>query len=309
MVVLQQMVIFFILIGVGFVARKAGVLAPDYLPRLSALIVNVAGPCLILSGTIDTGERLALSQVGTAFAVFGILLASMVAIAWVLPVLLRYPTDKRPIVNFAFWMTNIGYLGIPFAESVYGATAQIYVVLFLIPSNLLLYTYAIWLMQTNRRASQKRSSTNLRGMINPGVVATLLTMVLYFGGIELPHVVAEPIDMLGSTTAPLAMMLVGAQLVDERLGNMLRDTRLLAFTVLKMVAIPVVLMLIIRLFVTDVNLLAACLTIVAMPSGVMVSAFSLLYDPDNAPAATRIVMFTTFVAVITVPLVALAAGL
>ena len=57
---------------------------------------------------------------------------------------------------------------------------------------------------------------------------------------------------------------------------------------------------------------AACATfsiVVAMPSGVLVSAFALLYDSEAAPRATQIVAFTTFVAVITIPLVALAVGL
>ncbi|MBO4364909.1 MAG: AEC family transporter [Eggerthellaceae bacterium] len=310
MVVLQQMVIFFILMGVGFAARKTGILAADFLPKLSALIANVAGPCLIMSGAIDAGERLTIGQAGFAFAVFIALTAAMVVIGRALPVLLRYPTAQRPAMNFAFWMTNIGYLGMPFAVSVYGSSAQIYVVLYLIVNNLLLYTYGIWLMQTNDRATAGTSTqSNLRGLLNPGVAAVAITVVLYFGGIELPYVIGAPIKMLGSTTAPLAMMLVGAQLMEQNLGQMLRDVRLAAFTLLKMLALPIVLLLAVRPFVADPNLFAACLAIVAMPSGVLVSAFSLLYDPKNAPVATRTVAFTTFVAVVTVPLVALAVGL
>ena len=310
MVVLQQMVIFFILMGVGFAARKAGILTKEFLPKLSSLIANVAGPCLILSGSIGVEDRLSLGQAGFAFVVFGVLIVAMMAIGWLLPALLRFPRYERPAVNFAFWMTNIGYLGMPFAASVYGHDAQIYVVLYLIPNNLLLYTYAIWLMQTNARAEHGvHTGFNLRGLLNTGVAATIATTVLYFGGIELPHVIAAPIQMLGASTAPLAMMLVGAQLVDEKIVNMLRDVRLMAFTVLKMLVLPALLLLVLRPFVTDMNLLAACLAIVAMPSGVLVSAFSLLYDGEAAPRATQIVAFTTFVAVITIPLVALAVGL
>lgn len=310
MVVLQQMVIFFILMGVGFAARKTGILAADFLPKLSALIANVAGPCLIMSGAIGAGERLTIGQAGYAFAVFIVLTAGMVAIGRVLPAILRYPIAQRPSMNFGFWMTNIGYLGMPFAASVYGSRAQIYVVLYLIVNNLLLYTYGIWLMQTNdRSASGAHAKSNLRGLLNPGVAAVAITVVLYFGGIDLPYVIGTPIQMLGATTAPLAMMLVGAQLMEQNLGQMLRDVRLAAFTVLKMVVLPIALLLVVRPFVADPNLMAACLAIVAMPSGVLVSAFSLLYDPQNAPVATRTVALTTFVAVLTVPLVALAVGL
>ncbi len=310
MVVLQQMVIFFILMGVGFAARKAGILTPEVLPKLSALIANVAGPCLILSGSIGVEERLSPADAGFAFVIFAVMLLAMMAVGWLLPMLLRFPQQERPAVNFAIWMTNIGYLGMPFAFSVYGHGAQIYVVLYLIPNNLLLYTYAIWLMQTNdRKTNGSQTKFNIRGLLNTGVAATIATTVLYFGGIELPHVIAGPIEMLGSTTAPLAMMLVGAQLVDENLGRMLRDGRLISFTVLKMLVLPIVLLLMIRPFVADFNLLAACLAIVGMPSGVLVSAFSLLYDKAGAPRATQMVAFTTFVAVVTIPAVALVVGL
>ena len=149
---------------------------------------------------------------------------------------------------------------------------------------------------------------NLRQLINPGNVATILTIIIYFGGIPVTDVLAEPIRLLGHATAPLAMMLVGAQLAGVDLRTFV-DGRLGIFVLVKMIVFPILILLACKPFVSDPLLMGACLTVVAMPTGVLVGAFAQLYNPPLAPEASKLVGATTLVAVLTIPLVSFVCGL
>lgn len=50
MATLEQLIIFFLLIGVGVIARKVGVITPGNTPQLTSLVFNFAMPAIILSG-------------------------------------------------------------------------------------------------------------------------------------------------------------------------------------------------------------------------------------------------------------------
>ena len=118
-----------------------------------------------------------------------------------------------------------------------------------------------------------------------------------------------PLERLGNVTVPLAMMVAGAQLADVSFRDMLLDWRLLVFCAIKMLAMPMAVLLVLRPFVADVDLFACSMAVLSMPTGVLVSSLSLLYQPNAARQATSIVALTTVMSAITVPLVCLAVGL
>ena len=51
-------------------------------------------------------------------------------------------------------------------------------------------------------------------LLNTGMGACVLSIIIYFSGIRLPYVLNTTIQMVGGLTAPLAMMLIGASLPD-----------------------------------------------------------------------------------------------
>ena len=305
MVVFQQMCVFFILMAVGFAARKTGLFGARMLPQLSTIIVKVCGPALIVTGAIDATERMSSSEVTAAFTILLAITAVMTAVALIVPRVLRYPEEMRGIVNFAFWMTNTGYIGIPFVASLWGSRAIIYMTFYLIINNAMLYTYGVALAS---KGAEGKARFNPRRLINPGNVATIVTIVVYFAAIPVPEVLAEPVRLLGHSTAPLAMMLVGAQLAGVDFRSF-ADARLGIFTVLKMLVFPIAVLLCCKPFVADPVLLGACMTVVAMPTGVLVGAFAQLYNPKLAPEASKLVSTTTLVAVATIPIVSLVCGI
>lgn len=306
MIVLQQMMIFFIMIFLGILARRYGMITSDNQRQLSAIVVNIAAPALVLSGALGATGRMSGNEILFSFGVSIGLLVVTIIIAKVLPAILRFPQNERGAVNLMVVFSNIAFMGIPLLASVYGERAIIYITFFLIPFNVLFYTYGI---QTISRRNGTRGKFEFKKMINPGVIASFVTLALYFSNLTLPYIVTESVKMVGRLTGPLAMMLIGASLFDIRVKGLFTDMKLILFTLLKMLVFPVVILLILKQFVHNQALLGACLVMLATPAGNMIAMFATLYNKDSYEVATKGISLTTAVSVITLPIVSLITGI
>ena len=233
------------------------------------------------------------------------MLVLLMACAWILPRILRYPKKHYGIVNVMIIFTNIGFMGVPMIDGIYGKDALIYMTVLLIPFNILFFSYVI---QTIKGSSDKKEPFRWQSLANTGMGACLLAIVLYLSGIELPYILAQSITMLGSMTAPLAMMLLGSFLADTEWKGMING-RIIAFTIIKMGVIPIVLTVILGRFVDNTYLLAVCMAALATPSGNIIPLLAAVYNKDAYPVSVEGIALTTAAAVVTMPIVAVVTGL
>ena len=289
---------------VGAAVRQVKIITPDNQAQFSALIVSVTCPSLILAAAMNAEEHMGIDALITTYATYGVLLFALCVIGIVLPIVMGFAKELRGAVNLAFWFNNVLFMGLPLIQGVYGNGGVIYMTLYFIPVNLLFFSYGIMSINTGKQ----NISEQIKMLINPGVIASLLACVIYFGGIAAPYVISHTLTMIGALTAPLAMMMVGASLTDVDFRQMITNVRLLAYIVLKALVLPVTILLVMKMFIDDPFLLASGLIIVATPTGNMVPMVALLYNKAAYPIATQIVALTTLLAVVTIPLVAFLSG-
>lgn len=302
MIVLQQMLIFFIVMLVGIEARRQGLITPANQKQLSGLVVNLACPALILSGAFNEGEKVRGSEFFVALAVALGVFAVMLVVSRVLPRLFHYPVQQQNTVSLFLVFTNMAFMGIPLLEGIFGKAALIYMTVFMIPSNVLFFTYG---MQTMRRGQPGDGKSLIFRLLNPGVVASLVSIVLYFAPFKLPAFLITSINMVGSVTAPLSMMLIGSTFADFKWRELYGDKRLIWYSLLKMIVFPVLFLLILKQFIHNEYLLGACLVVIATPVASMVAMIAALYNPDSYLLTAKAIAFTTLISVLTLPLVAL----
>ena len=208
-------------------------------------------------------------------------------------------------MNLSFWFNNSLFMGLPLVQGVYGDQAVVYMTLFFIPVNLLFFVYGVSSISIHKR----RGADLIRMLINPGIVASLIACVIYFAEIPTPALLMQAFTMIGALTAPLAMMMIGASLKDIHVRPMLTDRKLLLYTFLKAVVLPIPLLLIMKLFVTNPYILGCSLVIVAAPTGGMVAMVALLYNKVAYPLMTEIIALSTMISVATIPLVSVLTGI
>ena len=306
MMVLQQMLIFLCLMLLGIVAREKGMLTDSNQKQISALVVNIAYPAIILSGVSGNGTRMEGAELAFAFIVAIATLFAAVILGKIMPRILGYDKKYRGIVNVMVVFTNIGFMGMPMIHGIYGADAIIYMTVFLIPFNLLFYSYAI---QTIQPDGEEKKKFRMGDLLNTGMGACVLSIIIYFSGIRLPYVLNTTIQMVGGLTAPLAMMLIGASLSDIPWKSALMNRRLICFVMLKMLVFPTSVLLMLGQFIDNQILLAVALCALATPSGNMLAMLAALYNKDSFLLATEGISLTTAVSVVTMPLVAWLTGI
>jgi len=80
MLILGQMVVFFLMIFAGALARRYNIIIPNNQEQFSSLIVNIACPALIISAAMHAEEHMGLPQVIETYTAYAALLAMMCTI-------------------------------------------------------------------------------------------------------------------------------------------------------------------------------------------------------------------------------------
>lgn len=307
MLLLQQMIVLFILMGIGYFCSRKNIITEEVGKKLSAIVVNIANPALILTGCMGE-ERIQGKELLLTAAIMLVMYGALLVLAYLLPRALKVEKKSRGTYQAMTVFSNIGFMGFPVIAALYGNGALLYAALFMIPYNILIYTYGISAITGEKKesgreknSSQKKASP-LGRIFNIGVIACILTILIYLLGIPVPVFLKTTITHLSNLTAPLSMMVIGASLASIDLKKLFTDGKLLIFSVIKLIVIPVIGILLIRQFVGNQVLCGVCMVMLATPVGSMTAMLAQQYDGDYE-MASRGVALTTILSVVTMPLV------
>ena len=136
--------------------------------------------------------------------------------------------------------------------------------------------------------------------INPALLAVILGVTALVCQIRLPAPVNHTLTLLGSTTTPLSLVVIGAQLVGVK-PSILRDRSLIFTCLLRLAVFPLLLLGALRLLQTPVMMTAALFLCYAMPSAALTAMQADQYQCE-APLASVSVAVITALSAATIPL-------
>lgn len=299
MILLQQMVILFIMMGIGFFCGKKGFIKDDFAKNLSWLVVNIATPAMILSSGMNDEITIRGHELLFAFGLAVGIYIFLILVAYVLVALMRVPAGDRGVYRVMAIFTNIGFMGYPIIQAAYGDEALLYAALFQFPFNFLIYTYGIAALRGERFTG---SGFKLSKFINVGVISCTAAVVIYISGIVMPEFLVSSANRLASLAAPLSMMVIGQSMIHISLKELFGDVRLLVFSLIKLTVIPAIGVLILRTFIANEMLINVCFIILATPIGSMTAMLSQQYG-GNYRIASIGVALSTLLSVVTIPMV------
>jgi predicted permease len=304
MILLQQMVVLFILMMVGAICRFTGLMDDKISKGMSGIVINIASPAFIITAGMNKEEIISNSQLLACFiSVIGIY-AAFILIAIVLPHILRLEKRQFGTYRVITIFSNIGFMGFPIISATYGNVGLLYAAFFQFGFNLIIYTYGIQAMQSSAESVEKPYSFSVKSLLNAGVIAVFIALILYLSHVHVPEPIAESITFLGNLTVPMSMMVIGYSLGGTKWKSLLKDYKLLIFSFIKLIVIPLIGMPIIKLFTHDQILIGVCYIMISTPVASMCAMLAQYYGGDEE-TATRAIAITTLLSVITIPLVGL----
>lgn len=299
MLLLQQMIILFIYMGVGYGCTKAGKLNLESSRTISWIVINIANPALLISSAVNGERGIAPDKLLEAAGLAVVMYAVLMALGWCVPKIFRVSEEETGTYKLMTIFNNIGYMGFPVIAAAYGNEALLYAAIFTLPFNMLVYTYGIHIVS---QGNGQKAEFKWRSILNVGVVSGIIAIVLYLGNVPVPQFFKSTVSGLGALTAPLSMMAIGISLAGIRLKELFTDIKLLIYTAVKLLVIPVAGTLIVVRILDNDLLCHVCMVMLATPVASMVVMLAQQYD-SNFELAAKGVALTTVLSVITIPIV------
>ena len=341
-VVFGQMLVLLAMMLVGYLVYKKGWLDDTSGGRLSKLVVNVFNPILVINGVLgqssqDGGNKV-LQNLG--FVLFYFVLIILVSI--LLPFILRAGRYRKSLYQGMSVFGNLGFMGIPVIKSIFGDKVIIYVAFYILIYNLLIYTYGVFLARRagkewaagqratggesiavagalmgavdgtiatvgEKNETEKSEHGFFRRMINPGVVAALIAVLLFVTGLSVPEPVSTFCDYMGNTTIPLSMILNGVSVAQADLKAVFGEWRMYAFVLLRMIVLPIAVCLLLQRLLrpgvlVDSVVFGVFIIELAMPIGSMIGML-MREEKAEADFCMRAVVLTTLASIVTIPVV------
>ena len=298
-VILQQMGVICILVAIGIYLQKKGIADSLTSKKLSAIVVDICNPALImasiLSGNITAthGDLLIAAALGAAFYTLLILLG------FLLPRILKAAPDNRRFYNLMTVYTNTGFLGIPIARAILPANAILYIIVINIFYSLLFYTHGLNILGNAGSVKEKSARSPLLNILNPGTVMAILSLAVFWFRITLPPILANTIEYVGNATVFLSMALLGISIARSNLAQSLKDFRIWAYIVLRMLLFPISITLLMHAFSFDPTATLAICLMAAVPVGnlPMIQAEKIGEDTKILSSAIAV---TTAVSIVTI---------
>ncbi|MDD6038534.1 MAG: AEC family transporter [bacterium] len=308
-VILGQMLVLFAMMLTGTIVYKKKWLTEEGANCVSKLVVNVFNPLLVVSGVLgDTDAISADKIVGNVKLVF-LYYAIAIVVGIVLARVLHPPKHLKSIYTLMATFSNLGFMGIPVAKSLYGDEGVVYVSFYVLIYNILVYTYG---MSLARRAAREKNgistnekvplSTSLMRIMNPGVVAAVLALVIFAVKINVAAPVISLCDYMGNATIPLSMIMIGVSIAKADLKTYVKDLRMYAFILLRMLALPIGLAIGMRGLGFDRVVFGVFIIEMAMPIGSVIGLFAKECGADD-DYCMKGTVFSALASIVTIPIV------
>ena len=284
-----------LLMAVGFLCSKIGLIDQVAEKKLSGLLLHVVQPVYLFVAYQRAFDR--------GLARDFLIALAMAAAAFLLMILLPYlffPKGSRDrevgLLTTAF--PNVGFFGIPLISGFYGAEGVFFLTTMITMFNLLLWTYGILLM-----SGQHDSFRNtVKRLVSPSLIAIVVGLLCFSSGLLLPETIVSPLRKLGDMNSPLAMLISGAVVARANLRQGLRDPMVYKISLLRVLVLPMAVALL--LFWLPVN--PMLIIIVALSAGFPVGSMPLMFCVQygkNGTLAGECVALTSVLCCVTAPLI------
>ncbi len=294
---IQVMVTLFIIVMLGYVLCKLGYMGDKFDQKLSAIVIDISCPALILSSVM--GDRmpdrtLILPLLGVGFLTYFVLL---IFGFWV-PRLITRNHDEQGMVGFALMFANVGFIGYPIVSSIFGPEAVFYAALLNMPNTFFIFTAGVMLV----RGEYSIKRLNPKVLFSPAMLAAFLAALIVAVGVRMPEVVARPVTMVGAITVPAALMVIGSSMARLPLRQIMGSAKVYVASAVRLLVVPVAVYALFRVcgvsaVINDINTV-----VIAMPVASFGTMFCMKYGRDPS-LMTEITFVTTVGSIITIPLI------
>lgn len=289
--IINQMILLFGLIIVGYITNKMGGLDDVANKRFSSFLLKVTLPATILDS--------ALSQNGMGYQKLISIVVVGVIVFTLIPLVAKLYAKLvkgNAIHELMIIYPNQGFMGLPIVASIFGAEGVFYVAILMMIFNIHIFTYGVILLQG--KGENLRSL--LRKLCTPGIIAAIIAFLVVLFPVSVPTQLHTLIGSVGSITTPLAMIVIGSQLAEVSFVEALKNKKLYSTAFVKLVVNPVVVFAVLSLIFGPVMQVKVAALLSGLPTAGNVTMLCSEYDGD-AYLSAQGTCISTLLSILTIP--------
>jgi len=295
----NQLLILFIIMAMGYLMFKFNTLDANFNQKCSKLIVNLTMPCMIINSVLTLSSRPAGKDVMTVAFVGLSMYIILPIIGFIISKLTRTSRNQVGIYTFMYTFSNVGFMGFPVLNAVYGPLAVFYAGIINIIFNIACYSYGIFLINMGHKG---KGSMSIKKLFSPGILCSLLAVAIYVYDFRLPSVVASAIESVGGLTSTLSMLVIGSTLARLKLSELFGGGRIYMFSFIKQLILPLLFLPICKYFLTNDLIFGVTMILLLMPVANSAVLFANDFGHDEKLAA-KTVFVSTLLSMLTIPLI------
>lgn len=302
---LEQICIMFILMAIGFLCRKNGMIHEETGKDLTAILVYIVGPCLIINAFERPASASLIKDFGLTFLAGSLNYLFPIAFSSLLLRLPRLKNDPdKQLIAFGAVYNNCGFIGIPLIQALLGSKGTFFAVPILVLNNIFVWSHGIGTFKKR----QPLADTLRTILLNPNIIATAIGFILFITGASLkfPAVIDRSVNYVASLNTPLSMIVIGSNLGTIS-GDFYKDGKAWLICFLRNFLMPACMSVILLLVPLSMTAYLAVVIMAAAPVAGFIVMLSLL---ANRPVAfpMRCLCLSTLMSVVSVPLIIMLAN-
>lgn len=288
--VFSQVVVLFLLMGVGFFCGKKQILSESSAKALTDVVLYFATPCMIVKSYIREFKQELLNDM-----LISLLISLLIHIGSIILATFMFRKKEKEILRFATVFSNAGYMALPLQQAVLGDIGVFLGASYVAVFNIVLWTYGVVLMQKNGSISFKKV------VLNPGVLSVIVGIIIFVFSIPLPEILTSAITHLSSLNTPLPMIIIGFYLANSDLKKLLSSKLNYLVCFVRLVLFPAVALILMYIFGVRDNMLCSMIIAVSAPTAAATTMFAVRYG-HNPTLSVSSVSMTTILSLFTMPL-------
>ena len=294
----------FLLIALGFLLRKTGVVDEDFSKKLSTLVAKAGMPALMIYSITNLEFSSEKLKNGIWILIFGSLAHFLMAVFAKLIFCRTKNIDEKKIYEFGCIFCNCAFIGYPILNALFGEIGLFYGAFYVVTYNLGCWSYGVMLMAKGKAGHKITLKTMF---LNVGMISCILGFLLYALQVPIPGFLRSTGMHLGNLCTPLSLIVTGSLLATIPLRKMFSNYKLYLFCAVKLVALPLLFALAIHLcganrLIGDIDLTVFLAVMVSLPPAALTSLFANMYGV-KPPFAAQLVSLGTLLSPLTTLLV------
>lgn len=296
--VIFQIAVLFSFIFIGFTIRQGGFLPENSAEIFSKLENRILMPAVVINTfrTNCTVKNISEKWVFIAYST-GVLLFC-IATGFVASRFLGKTEYLKKVYRYSISVSNFGFVGTAMVSGIYGAESMelFDYLMFTLPLNLFTYSIGIaWLVPN------EHGKFSMKNFVNPIFVSIFIGAILGLLPIPKFRLVTTIINSTAACMSPIAMILTGFVIGGYSFANLFGKWQTYVVAGIRLVFLPTVSVLVLKLFNAPQEAVVATLCANAMPLGLNTVIIPSAYgkSPDDGASIALVSQLT---AVFTIPI-------